>query len=133
MVVVPEAAAELVGGPFDSRTGEISFADEPPPRLLFSLADRDSTTGIVLTAASIDDRLTAVYVRIDEKPRKVVTIRDGRAHSEKGVRYRYDKSSPCEQLFEQADRDALLTAEAHEQVMNTRRLLLEEAAKRGSD
>lgn len=124
-----EAAADLVGGPYDSRSGFVSFKDEPPPRLMFSLADRDSTTGLVIVASSIDDELTAVYVRVEEKPRKVITYdTNGRAQSQLGVRYRYDKTSPVEALFRRAEHDALLTAEAHEQVMATRRLLLEQSA-----
>lgn len=123
--------AELCQGPYDGRTGEVTFKDEPPERLLFSLADKDSKTLIVVAAASLDDELTAIYRRIDEKPRKVLVFDDnGNAHSAKGVRYRYDKASPCQTLFDDADRRALLTADAAGQVNNTRKLLLEERARR---
>lgn len=129
-----EISAELVGGPFDSRSGRLQIADEPAPRLMFSLADRDDTSSGIVTLgqASLDDQLCAVYVLIVEKPRKVITYdENNRARSELGARYRYSKElSPVERLFERADADALLTAEAHEQVMSTRRLLLDEAAQR---
>jgi hypothetical protein len=128
-----EISAELIGGPFEGRTGRLQIGDEPPSRLVFSLADRDDTTsGIVLMKqGSIDDELAAVYELRVEKPRKVITYDDnGRARSELGARYVYSREhSPCERLFERADADALLTAEAHEQVMQTRRLLLDEIAK----
>lgn len=123
-----EISAELIGGPYDGQTGRLQYADEPLRVLSFSLADRDaSPSGLILPSASsgVDDRLTALYVRVEEKPRKVVTYDEsGRAHSEKGVRYRYDRNSPVQGLFEQADRDAQLEVVAREQVDATRRLLL---------
>lgn len=126
---MPEIPAELVLGPYDGRTGHVQFKDDPPGRLSFSLADRDSKSLTVL-ATELDDELTAVYVRIEEKPRKVITYDDaGHARSDRGVRYRYSKDSPCERAFARADRHALLTSEAHESVMNTRKLLLEEREK----
>lgn len=127
-----EIPAELIMGPYDGRTGMLTIADQPPTLLTFSLADRDSTStpGLIIPGhTGTDDKLAAFYVLIDEKPRSIVIIEDvdghARARSEKGVRYKYDKiNSPCERLFEQADRDALLTSEAHDQIMATRRLLL---------
>lgn len=120
-----EIAAELMLGPYDGRTGFVTFKDEPPAQLAFSLADRDSAS-LTILATELDDELTAVYVRVEEKPRKVITYDDnGSARSTKGVRYRYSTDSPCERAFARADRHALLTSEAHESVMNTRRLLLE--------
>lgn len=124
-----EISAELIMGPYDGRTGRLSFKDEPARTLTFSLADRDSVTLFVDGGRSIDDELTAVYVQIVEKPRKVVTLDDnGRARSELGVRYRYDaEHSPCERAFRRADSHALLTAEAHDAVWKTRQLLLQQS------
>jgi hypothetical protein len=122
--------AELIDGPWDGRVGELEYVDEPQLTIAFNLADKDSTT-LFVGSTGIDDDLTAVYVRNPrDKPHKVIVYDDnGRARSETGVRYRYDKDSPCERLFRQADRDALLTAEAHEQVMNTRKLLLQHSER----
>lgn len=126
---MPEISAELLGGPFGSTTGRLAFKDEPPRTLAFNLGDSDGTTGIIVpTQSSVSDKLTAVYVRVEEKPRKVLTVTDGRAHSEKGVRYRYDRElSPVQALFEQADADARLVSFAREQVEATRKLLLADA------
>lgn len=123
---------ELCQGPYDGRVGEVTFDEEPPARLSFSLADKDSKTLIVAHgASSLDDKLTAYYQLVQEKPRKIQRVDDeGHVRSDKGARYRYDRSSPCQTLFDEADRSALLTAEAAEQVHNTRQLLLAERAKR---
>jgi hypothetical protein len=127
---MPEISAELLLGPYDGRSGRLTFKDEPPRQLMFSLADRDSK-GLTLLANEIEDELTAVYVQIVEKPRKVITYDDnGRARSELGVRFKYDaENSPCERAFRRADEHALLTATAHDTIMETRRRLLEEAAQ----
>ena len=120
-----DAHCELIGGPYDGRTGVVAFRDEPGATLTFSLADKDRATLLVAATAETHE-LDAVYVRVNETPRKVVIIgEDGQARSAKGVRYRYSRESPCERALRQADRDALLTADAHDQVMATRRLLLE--------
>lgn len=127
MSLLPEISAELVLGPFGGNTGRLAFKDEPPRTLSFNLGDNDGTSGlIVATSKSVSDKLTAVYVRIEEKPRKVITYDDnGRARSEKGVRYRYDRElSPVQQIFDQADVDARLEAFAREQIEATRKLLL---------
>lgn len=118
--------AELCQGPYDGRVGEVTFDDEPPPTLQFSLADKDDSK-LFVASYNFDDKLTAVYRLIDEKPRKVLQVDDnGQARSAKGVRYRYDSSSPCQTLIDEADRRALLTADAAEQVNRTRQLLLAE-------
>lgn len=124
---MPEISAELISGPYHGNSGRLAFKDEPPRTLAFSLGDNDGTSGlIVATSKSVSDKLTAVYVRIEEKPRKVITYDDnGRARSEKGVRYRYDKElSPVQQLFDQADVDAKAETAAREQIEATRKLLL---------
>lgn len=127
---MPEVSCELIGGPFEGNTGRLHYVEEPQQTLAFHMGDKDDSKLLVPGAAYTD--LTAVYVRIIEKPRKVITYDDnGRAHSEKGVRYKYDKElSPCERLFERADQRALLTASAHAQVDATRKLLLEQARAR---
>lgn len=130
-----EISCELVGGPWDGQTGLLTIHDEPQRELWFSLSDHDGSSQIIVPGSeSIDDKLQAVYVRIEEKPRKVITYEEINGHtravSNLGVRYRYSKQSPCEALFEQADRDALLTSAAHEAVMNTRKLLLDAAAEK---
>jgi hypothetical protein len=124
---MPEISAELIAGPYAGNTGRLSFRDEPPRTLAFNLGDSDGSSGIIIpTSSSVSDKLTAVYVRIEEKPRKVLTYDDnGRAHSEKGVRYRYDRElSPVEALLQQADDDARVEAFAREQIEQTRKLLL---------
>lgn len=121
---------ELILGPYDGRVGEVAFADEPPRELSFTLDDRKSGQ-LIVSAKDVAGDLVALYVRIDEGPRKIVTYDDnGRARSVKGARYKYDaKRSPCERVFETADAHAKLTAEAHEQVMQTRKLLLDKAQR----
>jgi hypothetical protein len=118
-----ETPVQLIGGPFDKREGVVPASSEPPERLTFSLADRDAES-LTIVSHNVDDELTAIYVR-DVKPVRLnVYDGQGRAHARKGARYRYSKSSPCERLFELADKRALLTADAHTEVMNTRKLLL---------
>lgn len=128
-----EIPVELIGGPYDGRVGELQIKDEPQRTLAFSLADKDDTAGLFVTDKLHDD-LTAVYVLIVEKPRKVMRIDDnGRAHSEPGARYRYDRElSPCQRLFDQAERKALLTNTAAEQVHETRQQLLRESQLRAA-
>ena len=128
---MPEISCELIGGPYGANTGRLSFRDEPPRTLAFNLGDNDGTSGglIVPTTTSVSDKLTAVYVRVEEKPRKVLTYDDnGRARSEKGVRYRFDAElSPISALLARADADAQLEAAAREQIEATRKLLLADA------
>lgn len=122
---------ELCGGPYAGRVGELTFSSEPQQTLAFSLADKDDTSGLFITKHMNDD-LTAVYVIIREKPRKVQRhMADGSVRSDKGLRYRYDADlSPCERILQLADEKALLTKEAAEQVHNTRQLLLDEAKRK---
>ena len=125
-----EISAQLLGGPWTGTTGRLEFNDEPPATLTFNLDRSGATTGglIIPTTGSVTDKLTAIYRLVVEKPRKVVTYDDaGRARSEKGVRYRYDPASPCEELFAVADAEAVLETAAREQVDATRRLLLADA------
>jgi hypothetical protein len=110
-----ETPVQLIGGPFDKREGVVPASSEPPERLTFSLADRDAES-LTIVSHNVDDELTAIYVR-DVKPVRLnVYDGQGRAHARKGA--------PCERLFELADKRALLTADAHTEVMNTRKLLL---------
>lgn len=132
-----EIACELIAGPYDKQTGWLTIHnDRPQTRLSFNLEDRESrsTTLIVPGRSTVGAELEAWYELVDEKPRKVIVMEEvngrPRARSELGVRYRYSKDSPCERLFEQAARDALLTSEAHDTIMATRRLLLDEATRR---
>lgn len=130
-----DVAVELVGGPWDSRTGRVQLVnDQPPTRLMFNLDDKEAqSTLLVPGQTNVGSELVAYYDLIDEKPRKIILIEEvdghARARSERGARYRYDKQSPCERLFEQARHDVLLTAEARDQVMATRRLLLDQRAR----
>jgi hypothetical protein len=126
---VPEISCELIGGPYGKNTGRLSFKDAPPKTLAFNLGDNDGTSGLIIpTTSSVSDKLTAVYVRIEEKPRKVITYDNGRAHSEKGVRYRYDRElSPVQALFDQADVDARIEQAARQLIEDTRKLLLADA------
>lgn len=124
-----EVATELVGGPWDGRTGRLTVIDQPASRLMFNLDDADARSGLIIPGVqSPSSELFAFYDLIDEKPRKVVLIEDvdghPRARSERGVRYRYSKDSPCQRLFAEADADAALTSAAHDAVAATRRLLL---------
>lgn len=127
---MPDVSCELIGGPYHGNTGRLSFKDEPSRTLSFNLGDSDDSSGIVIpSTTSVSDKLTAVYVRIEEKPRKVLTYDDnGRAHSEKGVRYRYDRElSPVESILKQADQDAAMEVAAREAIESTRKLLLADA------
>lgn len=127
---VPEVSAQLLGGPYAGNTGRLTFRDEPPRTLAFNLGDSDGSSGIIVpTQSSVSDKLTAVYVRVNEKPRKVQTFTDsGQARSELGVRYRYDRElSPVQALFEQADVDAKIEQAARELIESTRKLLLQDA------
>lgn len=126
---MPEISAELLGGPYAGTTGRLEFRDEPPARLAFNLDSESGSGGLIIpTTSSISDKLTAYYQLVVEKPRKVITYDDsGRARSERGARYRYDKHSPCEELFVVADAEALLEAAARDQVDATRKLLLSDA------
>lgn len=129
---MPEISAQLLGGPWTGHTGRLEFRDEPPATLTFSLDSESSAGGLIVpSTSSVSDKLTAIYRLVVEKPRKVTTFDDtGRAHSEKGVRYRYDKGSPCEALFVVADAEAVLEASARDQVNATRKLLLTDAWER---
>lgn len=128
---MPEISAELLGGPYAGNAGRLTFKDEPPRTLAFNLGDGDGSGGglIIPTSASVHDKLTAVYVRVEEKPRKVLTFTDGgQARSEKGVRYRFDRElSPVTALIVQAEEDARLEAFTREQIEATRKLLLQDA------
>lgn len=131
---MPEISCALLGGPYTGNTGRLTFKDEPPRTLAFSLGDRDSSGGglIIPTTSSVSDKLTIVYVRVEEKPRKVLTYDDnGRARSELGVRYRYDAElSPAEALFAAAEVDAQLEQQAREHIDATRKLLLTDSWER---
>jgi hypothetical protein len=129
---VREIPCELIGGPWDGRVGVLEIGDTPPPVLTYSLADAEVGPALVIPGhVGTDSKLIARYNLVDERPRKIVTMEEVNGHpravSALGVRYRYDKTSPCEELFREAERDVLLTAAAHDQVMETRRLLLAEA------
>lgn len=123
---MPEISAELLGGPWAGTTGRLEFADTPPRTLTFQLDSESSAGGLIIpTSSSVSDKLTAFYRLVDERPRKVLTYDDnGRARSEKGARYRYDPSSPCEALFAVAEAEAVLEASARDQIDATRKLLL---------
>lgn len=123
---MPEISAQLLGGPYSGTTGRLEFRDEPPRSLTFRLDSEAGPSGLIVpTSSSVTDKLTAFYQLVDERPRKVQTVDDqNRVRSEKGVRYRYDPKSPCEELFVVADAEALLEASAREQVDATRKLLL---------
>lgn len=130
---MPEISAELLGGPYSSTTGRLTFKDEPPRTLAFSIGDGDRSGGLIIpTQKSVSDKLTVVYVRVEEKPRKVLTYTDsGQARSELGVRYRYDRElSPAQALFDQADVDAKVEQAARELIEGTRKLLLQDAWER---
>lgn len=126
---MPEISAELLGGPWAGTTGRLEFRDEPPTTLTFRLDGDSGSSGLIVpTTSSVTDKLTAFYRLVDEAPRKVLTYDDGgRARSEKGARYRYDPSSPCEALFAVAEAEAVLEAAARDQVDATRKLLLTDA------
>lgn len=126
---MPEISAELLGGPWAGTTGRLEFRDEPPATLTFQLDSETSNGGLIVpTSSSVSDKLTAFYRLVHEKPRKVLTYDDqGRARSEKGARYRYDPSSPCEALFAVAEAEAVLEASARDAVDATRKLLLADA------
>lgn len=122
-----EISCELIGGPYHGNTGRLSFKDEPGRTLAFNMGDSDGTSGgLIVPTSNTGDKLTAVYVRVEEKPRKVITYdAGGRARSERGVRYRYDAElSPVEELLLKADHDAQLETFAREQIDATRKLLL---------
>lgn len=126
---MPEISAELLGGPWAGQTGRLEFRDEPPASLAFQLDSEAGGSGLIVpTSSSVSDKLTAFYRLVVEKPRKVLTYDDhGRARSEKGVRYRYDPSSPCEALFAVAEAEAVLEASARDSIDATRKLLLTDA------
>lgn len=129
---MPEISAQLLGGPYSGTAGRVTFKDEPPQTLAFRIDTDTGHTGLIVpTSSSVSDKLTVVYVRVEEKPRKVQTVVDGRVRSEPGVRYRYDKElSPAQALFEAADVDAKIEQSARELIEGTRKLLLKDANER---
>lgn len=132
---MPEISAALLGGPYSGNAGRLTFKDEPPHTLSFNLDSGDSQGGLIIpTSSSVSDKLTVVYVRVEEKPRKVQTVIDGRVRSEPGVRYRYDPHlSPAQALFDAADVDAKIEQSARELIERTRQLLLDDAWKRARE
>lgn len=127
-----EISCALLGGPYSGNAGRLSFKDEPPKTLAFTLDSETNGSGLIVpSTSSVSDKLTVTYVLVHEKPRKVMTYENGRARSELGVRYRYDpKLSPAEALFQASDADALLEASARDLVDGTRKLLLADANAR---
>lgn len=129
---MPEISCALLGGPYSGNAGRLTFKDEPPKTLAFNLDSGDSQGGILIpSSSSVSDKLTVVYVRVEERPRKVQTFVDGRARSELGVRYRYDRElSPAQALFDAAEVDAKMEQGARELIEGTRKLLLADANER---